>query len=260
MRWGRRATSARRSCASRRASPSPSTCAWSPSSRECSSPVRSVARRPAPACGALDPVAHAVDGTFQELFVYAERHAHHHEVGDEDADQELRIEDGLIDLEPVSAARWCQRCRSSRCAGPTAPGRALSAACRSRRTRSISTTGRPPMGGPHGPGRTAAHADREEDLRGRSEAEDVALQHPLAPRQSGRRPRSPRRPAPSASRSPSRTWRARRVAPTRGATTASPSAPSTRADPAPMGGRGRPRPVHSHRCDPSASCSTTSPR
>jgi uncharacterized protein len=49
----------------------------------------------------LDPVAEEVDGTFQELFVYAERHAHHHEVGDEDADEELRIEDGLIDLEPV---------------------------------------------------------------------------------------------------------------------------------------------------------------
>ena len=49
----------------------------------------------------LDPVTEVVDGGFQELFVYAERHAHHHEVGDEDADEELRIEDGLIDLEPV---------------------------------------------------------------------------------------------------------------------------------------------------------------
>jgi uncharacterized protein len=49
----------------------------------------------------LDPVSQEVDGTFQELFVYAERHAHHHEVGDEDADEEQRIEDGLIDLEPL---------------------------------------------------------------------------------------------------------------------------------------------------------------
>jgi uncharacterized protein len=49
----------------------------------------------------LDPVALPVDGSFQELFVYAERHDHHREVGDEDADQELRIEDGLIDLEPL---------------------------------------------------------------------------------------------------------------------------------------------------------------
>lgn len=49
----------------------------------------------------LDPVAQEVDGSFQELFVYAERHAHHHEVGDEDADEEPRIEDGLIDLETV---------------------------------------------------------------------------------------------------------------------------------------------------------------
>lgn len=49
----------------------------------------------------LDPVTHEVDGTFQELFVHAERHDHHREVGDEDADEELRVEDGLIDLEPV---------------------------------------------------------------------------------------------------------------------------------------------------------------
>ena len=49
----------------------------------------------------LDPVAQPVDGAFQELFVYAERHAHHEEVGDEDAAEEFRIEDGLIDLEPV---------------------------------------------------------------------------------------------------------------------------------------------------------------
>ena len=49
----------------------------------------------------LDPVTHPVDGAFQELFVYAERHAHHHEVGDEDAAEESRVEDGLIDLEPL---------------------------------------------------------------------------------------------------------------------------------------------------------------
>ena len=49
----------------------------------------------------LDPVTDTVDGTFQELFVHADRHDHHREVGDEDADEELRIEDGYIDLEPV---------------------------------------------------------------------------------------------------------------------------------------------------------------
>lgn len=49
----------------------------------------------------LDPVTETVDGTFQELFVHADRHDHHREVGDEDADEEQRIEDGLIDLDPV---------------------------------------------------------------------------------------------------------------------------------------------------------------
>lgn len=47
----------------------------------------------------LDPVSQEVDGQFQELFAYADRHAHHREVGDEDAAEELLVEDGLIDLE-----------------------------------------------------------------------------------------------------------------------------------------------------------------
>ncbi len=49
----------------------------------------------------LDPVTQEVSGSFQELFAYADRHAHHREVGDEDAEQERLVEDGLIDLEPV---------------------------------------------------------------------------------------------------------------------------------------------------------------
>ena len=49
----------------------------------------------------LDPVTEEVDGTFQELFVHADRHVHHDQVGDEDADQEHLVEDGLIDLDPV---------------------------------------------------------------------------------------------------------------------------------------------------------------
>jgi uncharacterized protein len=49
----------------------------------------------------LDPLTQEVGGTFQELFVHAERHDHHREVGDEEAAEELRVEDGLIDLEPV---------------------------------------------------------------------------------------------------------------------------------------------------------------
>ncbi|WP_106296234.1 YceD family protein [Knoellia remsis] len=49
----------------------------------------------------LDPISHDVDARFQELFAYADRGAHREEVGDEDAAEEYRIEDGLIDLEPV---------------------------------------------------------------------------------------------------------------------------------------------------------------
>ena len=49
----------------------------------------------------LDPVTVPVDGFFQELVVHADRHDHHREVGDEDADEERRIEDGYIDLEPL---------------------------------------------------------------------------------------------------------------------------------------------------------------
>lgn len=49
----------------------------------------------------LDPVIHEIDARFQELFAYADRLAHHREVGDEEADDEFVIEDGLIDLDPV---------------------------------------------------------------------------------------------------------------------------------------------------------------
>ena len=49
----------------------------------------------------LDPVDHDVDVPFQELFAYADRAAHHHDVGDEDAAEEYRVEDGLVDLEPM---------------------------------------------------------------------------------------------------------------------------------------------------------------
>ena len=49
----------------------------------------------------LDPVSIPFESRFQELFAYADRNAHHQEVGDEDAAEEYLIEDGLIDLEPV---------------------------------------------------------------------------------------------------------------------------------------------------------------
>ena len=49
----------------------------------------------------LDPVTTPVDGTFQELFVHADRHVHHQEVGDTDADEEYRVEDDYVDLDPV---------------------------------------------------------------------------------------------------------------------------------------------------------------
>jgi uncharacterized protein len=50
----------------------------------------------------LDPVELDVDGTFQELFAYAEGAAHHHEVAaDSDEDEVHELVGDLIDLEPV---------------------------------------------------------------------------------------------------------------------------------------------------------------
>ena len=50
----------------------------------------------------LDPVTHEVDGHFQELFAYADRAAHHREVGaNDDETEEHTLEGDLFDLEPV---------------------------------------------------------------------------------------------------------------------------------------------------------------
>jgi uncharacterized protein len=50
----------------------------------------------------LDPVTYEVDGSFQELFAYADRAAHHREVGaDDDETEEHVLEGDLFDLEPV---------------------------------------------------------------------------------------------------------------------------------------------------------------
>lgn len=50
----------------------------------------------------LDPVSHTVDARFQELFAYADRAAHHREVGaDDDEADEHQLVDDLFDLEPV---------------------------------------------------------------------------------------------------------------------------------------------------------------
>jgi uncharacterized protein len=50
----------------------------------------------------LDPVAVPVDVRFQELFAYADRAAHHREVGaDDDETDEHTLEGDLFDLEPV---------------------------------------------------------------------------------------------------------------------------------------------------------------
>ena len=49
----------------------------------------------------LDPVSTDVGATFQELYAYADRAAHHREVGaDEETDTHV-IVDGVIDLEPL---------------------------------------------------------------------------------------------------------------------------------------------------------------
>ncbi|HET7399248.1 MAG TPA: YceD family protein [Intrasporangium sp.] len=63
----------------------------------------SVSGRAAGACvRCLDPVDLPVTGTFQELFAYADRAAHHHEVGaPTDEDEVHELVGDLIDLEPV---------------------------------------------------------------------------------------------------------------------------------------------------------------
>ena len=59
-------------------------------------------RRPAPACGAWTRSPSRSTAHFQELFAYADRAAHHHEVGADDDEDEVReLVGDLIDLEPV---------------------------------------------------------------------------------------------------------------------------------------------------------------
>jgi uncharacterized protein len=51
----------------------------------------------------LDPITRHVGGHFQELFAYADRAAHHHEVAtqDDDEDEVYELVGDLFDLEPV---------------------------------------------------------------------------------------------------------------------------------------------------------------
>lgn len=49
----------------------------------------------------LDPVEEDLDVSFQELFAYADRAAHHHEVEDGDEEDVRELEGDLADLEPV---------------------------------------------------------------------------------------------------------------------------------------------------------------
>lgn len=49
----------------------------------------------------LDPVSVDVDVTFQELFAYPERAAHHHEVAEEDQEEVHELDGDKMDLESV---------------------------------------------------------------------------------------------------------------------------------------------------------------
>ncbi len=60
--------------------------------------ARSLARGACVRC--LDDVALPVEASFQELFAYADRAAHHQQVGDEDEDRFV-LEGDLLSLEPV---------------------------------------------------------------------------------------------------------------------------------------------------------------
>lgn len=49
----------------------------------------------------LEPVEVPVDVTFQELYAYPDRAAHHREVGADDDEEQRVLESDLIDLEPL---------------------------------------------------------------------------------------------------------------------------------------------------------------
>lgn len=49
----------------------------------------------------LEPVQEPVEATFQELFAYGDRAAHHHDVGAPDDEEEHTLVGDLLDLEPV---------------------------------------------------------------------------------------------------------------------------------------------------------------
>lgn len=81
----------------------------------------------------LEPARVPVAATFQELYAYADRAAHHHQVGDDEADARVLVGD-LLDLEPVlrdaivPALPFQPRCRPDcpglcdRCGEPLAQG------------------------------------------------------------------------------------------------------------------------------------------
>ena len=222
----RRATSARTSCASRRASPCTSTCGWSPSSRECWSPARSAPRQPAPACGAWTPSAHEVDGHFQELFAYADRAAHHREVGDDDADRGARARGRPV--RPRAGAPGHGGACTAVPAG--VPARLSRAVLRVRhaaggRPRSTSTTSdRPPVGGalapwPSTPSAQPEQHRREEELTWPSRSGRRRAPTPVRAVRTGRRRRTTLTTCPQCKAPRSRTSRARPAAPTRVVTT-----------------------------------------
>ena len=60
-------------------------------------------------------VTRHVEGHFQELFAYADRAAHHHEVAtDDDEDEVYELVGDLFDLEPVLRDAMVPACRSTR--------------------------------------------------------------------------------------------------------------------------------------------------
>ena len=75
----------------------------------------------------LEEVHVPVDVHLQELFAYADRAAHHQEVGVRTTRSCGSWTVTLPTWSPCSGTQWCLRCRSSRCAGTTAQACAPSA-------------------------------------------------------------------------------------------------------------------------------------
>ena len=196
----RRRASASTSSGSPKASPLELDSGWSRSSRACSCRGRPGRGSPGSACAAwsrlVDVRGRDVPGAVR--LPGGPAHGTHPRitcVGGRATEPRTTRTNGSRTTSSTSSrccgTRWCSHCRSSRCAGTTARGCAPSAEPAGGRPGAPARPAdRPAVGRPAGPDRpararcrSARRPRRKRADRGRPEAEDLALQHPFAPRQ-----------------------------------------------------------------------------